>query len=535
MKKIVIIVALLTSVFFMGATNYEVPEEIQDKKLNGNVESIKTWTYDFVDEDIDNAKYYDINYYDGDNNIIKYEHYTDDKLKTVNQYIYNSKGKFEKIEQYSGDELMNEIIYTYSEDPNQVIEENYSGDDLITKTVYQLKNRGKDIKGVKLYLGEDLNMNQSYSYDAKNNLANMSQFNYDSGVSIETYFTYDDQGREISRLAHYSDGRVDEDYYSYDNQLISSHTSKQYSKDNPDQMINYTFIDENFEDVYAYEFDELGNWTAKIQKRADGLTIKTVREITYKEYVVPKKLVSEIMNTKVVPAMSDEEFLKQVDEGKIYCNWSTIDEEGLHTEDDAKIKMYFDRILEIAKVLAVHAEKNNHTISVGTDINGTGVFVFYGEDVESLKKEHYMFRIGFKKQVNWASDENIDGKVYPMEREIRMSVFRTPLEVLNITDDTIEQLEYMYENNYTEVGSVHAFYDGLRALDNDISEELFYRILEEYCYATTYDYGGVGGMSGSNWTQYFKWFEVEGQKICKEEWRNSYGNYVSFHYMFLKQ
>lgn len=250
---------------------------------------------------------------------------------------------------------------------------------------------------------------------------------------------------------------------------------------------------------------------------------------------LPSKMITCALNSEVVSPMTDGDFQLLIDAEVIYCRDSHFEDGKLVFKYDNEMNGYTEEVMKIAKVLAVHAKKNGHTIAIGPDDLDMGIFVWYGESLESLKTRRFMFRFGFRRPKGVYGDEKIDGKTYPIDKEIELLVFTAPVDLYDEIPYTSERINYMVENEYTDVNAFYAFYDGLRLLDSSVSQDLFMKIIDDYCYALTNVYGETGGRISTFATEYHEWFEFENEKICKVEWRNSHGKYVSIDYLFLKQ
>lgn len=251
--------------------------------------------------------------------------------------------------------------------------------------------------------------------------------------------------------------------------------------------------------------------------------------------LLPQAMITDILNSELMSPISDEELQLLIDEEEIYIRYCYVENGKMFYDYDFEMINYDNKFMEIVKVLVAHAKKNGHMIAIGPDGLSRGIYIWYGEDLESLKIGRCMFRIGFRRPKGTRGEEQLDGKTYPIEEEVRIGAFATPPELFREKPDVYERIKYMTENNYTDINAFYALYDGLRLLDSGSSQELFVQIIEDYCYALSHDYGKTGGLLSRYCTQYLTWLDFGDRKICKEEWRNSHAKYASLEYMFLRQ
>ncbi len=272
------------------------------------------------------------------------------------------------------------------------------------------------------------------------------------------------------------------------------------------------------------------NFASNTGENRNQSNTEVEEEVVNAELLLLDPLFEYVFNSEVVTPMTDIEFQQFIDDGKVYFESCYVDNGMLFLEKDADKFSDLDVLLEIAKILAVHADENGKMLSIGTDRNRVSVCVWYGEYDDKRKKFFDEFAIGFRRKESWAAVEKIMGKTYPIVKDVVIRYIHSP-EILKNMRNEYSKIEYMLKHGYSEINVYNALYDGLHTLDSDISDQLFKKIVNDYCYTSTYNCDQYGSYSVEDKTQYQEWFEIESQKIFKME----DGFLSRLRYMFLEK
>lgn len=253
------------------------------------------------------------------------------------------------------------------------------------------------------------------------------------------------------------------------------------------------------------------------QMIANVLDSKSVIPLTYSQ-------VEQLANNTVpykVPGTEDIRDIPNI----IYPQSCIVGNGIIEIADTTNMGTSLSDIVDILAVLAVHAEKNNQMVAVGG--GGNGVYIWYGENFETLRNDEYLFSIGFKRQVDWAQEKEFDGKIYIVDREVTIDFLMDGIRLEKEENDMHKRDEYRETHVDMEEDVLNALYDGLRVLDKKNAEDLFSKITEDYKYAKTHIY-----KNGEN----NEFFELKGTRIYKEDHRSSYGggSYGDITYSFIK-
>lgn len=344
---------------------------------------------------------------------------------------------------------------------------------------------------------------------------------------------YKDYTREITRyeMARMI-ARAGEDQGKFE---ITNTTSTNFGDDNKISSAGKPYI-KAVSDVGIITGYPNGNFgpADKATRAEASVMLNRLLDLKASTEVAPKKTIVEIMlenalaSTMVKP-ISKEKIQQLVDEkNTVYCKPGCIMENSvIKVRDSENMEQALIDIVDIGQVLQVHAEKNGQM--VGFAGGGNGVSVQYGENIQQLNKlGGYMFSIRYYRDVDWANEIEIEGKMYQIDKEVVIDggLF-DGVRLQNEMTNSDERVKYRKERIDMEEDVLMAFYDGLRALDKDRSQALFNKMTADYIYAKTHDYGDPNNPKQ-------ELFEIDGQLIFREDTRSSDAGFRYNAYKFLK-
>jgi len=258
------------------------------------------------------------------------------------------------------------------------------------------------------------------------------------------------------------------------------------------------------------------------------LDLHTIEE-AIEEKTEVEKMFANVLASKMVSLTSLLDIQKLVDqEETIYCKPGCYMEDGvLKVGDSSNMEQGLKDIIDFGRVLQPHAETNDHKVSfVGG--RGAAIGVEYGENEQQLQENLEMFYMGYYRDVDWANEEEIDGKTYEFEKTVTIGAGLFANKRLERKfPKTSEYMEYRESHIDMDEDVLNAFYDGLRVLDDDRAEELFEKMTSDYIYAKRNQYGDPNNPK----TEFFK---IDGQLIYREDIRSSDGRYRYITYRFVK-
>lgn len=180
-----------------------------------------------------------------------------------NDWIYTERYIFDR--QYRIDEA---IIYINHEEQNRKYYEYTDTGVIITtgqgktaetlEVVNQLDETGNVVKSEQYLNGEFYSSTES-AFDEKGNL--LTRISNSNGYLVTEHFDYDENGKEISYICDYGDGRSEETVKSYDDAgyPVSSVTADQDGNIILREEITYNIADDGFRSEFIYTYDAYGN------------------------------------------------------------------------------------------------------------------------------------------------------------------------------------------------------------------------------------------------------------------------------------
>ena len=194
-------------------------------------------------------------------------------------------------------------------------------------------------------------------------------------------------------------------------------------------------------------------------------------------------------------------------------------EEGfMHGQSD------LDKVTELVKVLAAHADKNGHAISL-TGGGGTAVGVAYGETKTALTNDYQnaLFTIMFYRDTPVFTNQEIDGVTYSFDENIQINNLFAGWHLAH-TDMTFEEQDvYLEEREYMEEDVLLALYDALRTFDANNAELIFDRIVKDYRYSGSHKF---------KTDERNELFTINNRLIYKDDYRGTDGGHAWTDYDF---
>lgn len=241
---------------------------------------------------------------------------------------------------------------------------------------------------------------------------------------------------------------------------------------------------------------------------------------------VVEKMLENALASNMVSPISKSEIQKLADAEVVFCKPGCYMENGtMIVNDSIGLEDALSDIVDVARVLQVHAAVNDQKIAIAG--GGTGIVVMYGENREQLRRDAYMFKMGYLRDAEWANQEEINGQMYTFDKQVTVDML---LDIARLEDNmkVIADIDaYCDEQIDMEEDVLIAFYDGLRTLDKSRAEALFEKMTDDYIHSKTNDYGDPNNPAT-------EFFEIDGQLIYKEEIKGNTGFHRYITYKFIK-
>ncbi|MBN2899958.1 MAG: hypothetical protein JXO44_14410 [Clostridia bacterium] len=263
--------------------------------------------------------------------------------------------------------------------------------------------------------------------------------------------------------------------------------------------------------------------TIKVESE-QGESNLTVAPVVEKNVV--DQMIENAMAADMLQPISIEEFESQFNDDRIYSSGCYMENGEIHVAkaNEVGLEEALVKILDVARVLAAHAEE--HDMMIGIKGGGTGMYVMYGESWEALRQNNYMFKIGYKRHDDFSMNQGIDGVTYSFDREV---VVNNLYAVRRIEDKLLESQGveglFAWSDIYIDMEEdiLHAYYDALKVLDSDTAEALFEQSVSDYRYSKTHEYPNYSKNS---------LFKINEKTFYKEDVRSEgVHNYLEYSYM----
>ena len=175
------------------------------------------------------------------------------------------------------------------------------------------------------------------------------------------------------------------------------------------------------------------------------------------------------------------------DEFVVYSSGCVIENGELETSgDDPNLDEARHKILDVARLLAAHAEKNNMVI--GIKGGGTGMCVMYGESWELLRKDQYMFSVVYKRQNDFSMNKEVEGQVYSFDREVKIKDLYANKRLNNEIRSIEESQKWCETYVGVEEDVVTAYYEALKLLNKESARPLLIKTVNDYVYSIDNEY-----------------------------------------------
>ena len=259
-----LVTILFVSGFFMaGPPADTVLTDLEIYRLKGNVRSVTETRYALAEGADSNATtrvmYQKYMAFDQDGYLVESALYQDGKEFLVSKYSFGPNGKQAEMNEYNGDGSLNaHVLYTYDKKGNR------------TRADYQWAEQreiGEFIGNTDYYyeiLNNDIYTKVIYKNEYRGYCTEEHYLRADSTLSFKFISKYDFRGNKLETGYYHESGRLSwmtkNKYDKYDN-LVESRVYKS----------NYIAVLTH----YAYQFDDVGNWTVRSEDREVHVNILT--------------------------------------------------------------------------------------------------------------------------------------------------------------------------------------------------------------------------------------------------------------------